>query len=63
MNATETTYIIVRQDTLDGLQADGTWGQRSTARQYASRDEAFDAASVASDAIDGRLVTVKEYLF
>ena len=53
-----TTYIVVRQDTLEGRQADGAWGARSTAKEYARKGRALEAAAKAGEEI-GRLVTVQ----
>ena len=55
--ATRAKYIVVRQDTLEGMQADGTWGERMTAREFGRKSLAMDAAAVAGDQI-GRMVTV-----
>lgn len=56
-----TKYIVVRQDTLEGRQVDGTWGERSTAKEYSRKGAAMEAAAKAGDEL-GRLVTVQASL-
>jgi hypothetical protein len=62
LNAEADSYIVVRQDTLEAVQGDGTWGARSTGHVYRDHDAALEEAARQGDAI-GRLVGVQDYQF